>query len=145
MGAALKPRPRVTRWLRRSVGAAAAVAEALLERRRPAVTRRLTSARAARGAAAAGLFVRHRGRDGDPRRPRRRDASTAVLLTLSYALMRRVRFPLGPGLIRPTQLVFVPMLFLTPAAAVPLLVALGSMLGELPDLLRRRAHPERLR
>jgi hypothetical protein len=47
-------------------------------------------------------------------------------------------------LIRRTQLVFVPMLFLTPAAAVTLLVALGSILGELPELLRKRAHPERL-
>ena len=60
---------------------------------------------------------------------------TAALLVVCYALMRRVRFQLGPGLIRPTQLVFVPMLFLTPAAAVPLLVALGSVLGELPELL----------
>ena len=58
--------------------------------------------------------------------------------------MRRVRFPLGPGLIRPTQIVFVPMLFLTPAAAVPALVVIGSLIGELPDLLRRHAHPERL-
>ena len=55
-----------------------------------------------------------------------------------------MRFQLGTGLIRPTQIVFVPMLFLTPAAAVPLLVTLGGVLGELPDLLRRRAHPERL-
>ena len=69
---------------------------------------------------------------------------TSTLLVVSYALMRRVRFQLGPGLIRPTQLVFVPMLFLTPAAAVPLLVTLGGVLGELPELLRRRAHPERL-
>ena len=37
------------------------------------------------------------------------------------------------------------MLFLTPAAAVPALVALGSLLGELPEILRHRAHPERLR
>ena len=58
--------------------------------------------------------------------------------------MRRVRFPLGPGLIRPTQIVFVPMLFLTPAAAVPALVVIGSLIGELPDLLRQHAHPERL-
>ena len=35
-------------------------------------------------------------------------------------------------------------LFLTPAAAVPLLVTLGGVLGELPDLLRKLAHPERL-
>ena len=69
---------------------------------------------------------------------------TSTLLVVSYALVRRVRFQLGTGLIRPTQIVFVPMLFLTPAAAVPLLVTLGGVLGELPDLLRRRAHPERL-
>src|SRR5690349_2143193 len=69
---------------------------------------------------------------------------TSLLLVLSYALTRRVRFPLGTGLIRPTEVVFVPMLFLTPAEAVPLLVTLGAVLGELPDLLRRRAHPERL-
>src|SRR4051812_20870896 len=69
---------------------------------------------------------------------------TAGLLVVSYALTRRVRFQLGPGLIRPTEVVFVPMLFLTPAAAVPALVALGSLLGELPELLRHRAHPERI-
>src|SRR4051812_16072449 len=69
---------------------------------------------------------------------------TAGLLVVCYALTRRVRFQLGPGLIRPTEVVFVPMLFLTPAAAVPLLVAVGSLLGEFPDMLRRRAHPERL-
>ena len=73
------------------------------------------------------------------------DASTASCSSLCYALVRRVRFPLGPGLIRPTQIVFVPMLFLTPAAAVPALVALGSLLGDMPEIVRRRAHPERLR
>ena len=68
-----------------------------------------------------------------------------MLLTLSYALMRRVRFQLGPGLIRPTQLVFVPMLFLTPAAAVP--AAGGARRrssASCPTSSRRRAHPERL-
>ena len=67
-----------------------------------------------------------------------------MLLTLCYALMRRVRFQLGPGLIRPTQLVFVPMLFLTPAAAVPRWWRSGRSSASCPSSSRRRAHPERL-
>ena len=135
MGAALK-KPRA------AVGAATAVAEALLERRWPVVARRLTAReRRVEAATACSLLVTAAAMAllaaprGDP--------TTAILLTLLYALARRVRFPLGPGLIRPTQIVFVPMLFLTPAAAVPALVVAGSLIGELPDLLRRRAHPER--
>jgi PAS domain-containing protein len=72
------------------------------------------------------------------------DPLTAGLLVVCYALLRRVRFRFGPGLIRPTQLVFIPLVFLSPAAWVPGLVALGSVLGELPDLVRRKARPERL-
>ena len=136
MGAALK-KPRV------AVTAAAAVAEVLLERRGPALTRRLSTRERAVEATAAALLLLTALAMAIAA-PHDHDVSTAVLLTLCYALMRRVRFPLGPGLIRPTQLVFVPMLFLTPAAAVPLLVTAGSLLGELPELLRRRAHPERL-
>ena len=56
----------------------------------------------------------------------------------------RVSFQLGPGSSSPTQLVFVPMLFLLPPEAVPALVAAGSMLSVLPDVVLRRAHPERL-
>ncbi len=136
MGAALK-RPRG------ALGAAAAVAEGLLERRGPALSRRLDPRERKVEIVAAALFVATAltmAIGG----PHDHDVSTAVLLTLCYALMRRVRFQLGSGLIRPTQLVFVPMLFLTPAATVPALVALGSILGELPELIGRRAHPERL-
>jgi len=136
MGATLK-KPRV------AVGAAAAVAEVLLERRHPAVTRRLSSRERRVEVAAAGLFILTAGVMA-VLAPAGDDVSNAILLTVCYALMRRVRFQLGPGLIRPTQLVFVPMLFLTPALAVPALVAIGSVLGELPELTRRRAHPERL-
>ncbi|MDA0179497.1 SpoIIE family protein phosphatase [Solirubrobacter phytolaccae] len=121
---------------------AAGLAETLLERRTPAVTRRLSRTERTTELAAAGLFLviaAVMGATADPE-----PAGTAALLVLSYALVRRVRFQLGTGLIRPTQVVFVPMLFLTPAAAVPLLVTLGAVLGELPDLLRKRAHPERL-
>ncbi len=129
--------------LRRSVGAAAAIAEGLLERREPALARRL-SARERRtelvvatlfALVAAGLPLLHPESFESPR--------TAVLLVACYGLVRRVRFPLGPGLIRPTQLVFVPMLLLTPAAGCRAR-GCGSALGELPELLLRRAHPERL-
>ncbi|HET6548194.1 MAG TPA: SpoIIE family protein phosphatase [Solirubrobacter sp.] len=142
MGAALKP-PRVTRSVRRRVGAATALAEVLLERRHPAVTRRLTSRERRVEFAVAALFVAVAAAmavtaDGVT------DAGTAALLVVSYALLRRVRFQLGPGLIRPTEIVFVPMLFLAPPAAAPALVALGAVIGELPDLARRSAHPERL-
>jgi PAS domain-containing protein len=72
------------------------------------------------------------------------DWGAAALLVVCYALMRRVRFPLGPGLIRPTEIVFIPMLFLTPAEAVPALVAIGALLGDTPEIIRHRAHAERL-
>ena len=112
--------------LRRSVGAAAAVAEELLTRRGPAVARRLSSRERNTEALAAGLFVlvamaMPAAIAGDFE-----DGLTAALLVLCYALLRRVRFQLGPGLIRPTQLAFVPMAFLTPAPWVPALVGLGS-------------------
>ena len=69
---------------------------------------------------------------------------SAVLLTATYVLVDRVAFQLGPGFVSPTQLVFVPMLFLVPPEAVPALVAAGSMLSVAPDVVLRRAHPERL-
>src|SRR4051794_13408655 len=70
--------------------------------------------------------------------------TSALALVLIYAFVARVRFQVGPGLVRPTQLVLVPMLFLLPAVAVPLLVAAGLLLSELPAIARRRAHPERV-
>jgi serine phosphatase RsbU (regulator of sigma subunit) len=127
---------------KRTVKTAAELAETLLERRPPAVERRLSPRERRVELAAAGAFILVSAAMGLTAAPE--PAGSATLLVLSYALVRRVRFQLGPGLIRPTQIVFVPMLFLTPAAAVPLLVTLGGVLGELPDLLRRRAHPERL-
>jgi anti-anti-sigma factor len=68
---------------------------------------------------------------------------SALLLTVTYALVDRVSFQLGPGEVSPTQLVFVPMLFLLPPEAVPALAAAGSVLAAAPDIALRRAHPER--
>jgi diguanylate cyclase (GGDEF)-like protein len=68
---------------------------------------------------------------------------TAVLI-VSYAVLSRVEFEVGSGTVLPTELVLVPMLFLEPAADVPLLVALAFILGGLPDMLRGRLHAERV-
>jgi hypothetical protein len=135
-------KPQVSQSVRRQVKSAAVIAELLLERRHPAVSRRLTPRERLTEAIAATLFMTvaivMALMAGD------QPLGTSTLLVLSYALTRRVRFQLGTGLIRPTEVVFVPMLFLTPAASVPVLVAFGAILGELPELLRRRAHPERI-
>jgi len=69
---------------------------------------------------------------------------SAVLLTVTYALVDRVSFQLGPGFVSPTQLVFVPMLFLLPPEAVPALVAAGAIVSVAPEVVLRRAHPERV-
>jgi HD-GYP domain-containing protein (c-di-GMP phosphodiesterase class II) len=71
------------------------------------------------------------------------DMPLAVTLVATYALMARVHFPIGYGFTIPTQLVLVPMLFLVPLGAVPLLVAAGMVLGGLPEYLRGDRHPTR--
>jgi putative nucleotidyltransferase with HDIG domain len=72
------------------------------------------------------------------------DAPLAATLVAVYALMARVRFPIGYGFTIPTQLVLVPMLFLVPLGTVPLLVAGGMVLGGLPEYLRGDRHPNRV-
>jgi len=71
------------------------------------------------------------------------DAPLAATLVATYALMARVHFPIGYGFTIPTQLVLVPMLFLMPLGAVPLLVAAGMVLGGLPEYIRGDRHPTR--
>jgi HD-GYP domain-containing protein (c-di-GMP phosphodiesterase class II) len=71
------------------------------------------------------------------------DAPLAAVLLATYTLMARVHFPIGYGFTVPTQLVFVPMLFLVPLGAVPLLVAAGMLLSGLPEYLRGDRHPTR--
>ena len=71
------------------------------------------------------------------------DAPLALTLVATYALMARVHFPIGYGFTIPTQLVLVPMLFLVPLGAVPLLVAAGMLLGGLPEYLSGERHPTR--
>jgi putative nucleotidyltransferase with HDIG domain len=70
-------------------------------------------------------------------------AGPAIALVLSYAVLSRVRFHAGVGHTVPTQLAFVPMLFLLPTQLVPLLVLLGMLIGNLPDYARGALHPGR--
>src|SRR4051794_10474990 len=126
------------------VGSASALADRLLEWRPPSVRRRLPArelraeavmalAFAAAAVAAAAWLPAHRSFD----------APLCVTLVAAYALVGRVMFQFGPGFVRPTQLVFVPMLFLLPAGAVPPAVAAGAVLSALPELARRQAGVER--
>ena len=72
------------------------------------------------------------------------EAWVIAVLVASYALASRVEFEIGAGSAIPTQLVFVPMLFVLPARIVPLCVALGLVLGALPEVRGSRMHAERL-
>ncbi len=53
-----------------------------------------------------------------------------VALVLAFAAASLIEFEVGTGMSVPTQLVFVPMLFLLPTGAVPLAVAIGYLIGE---------------
>jgi HD-GYP domain-containing protein (c-di-GMP phosphodiesterase class II) len=75
---------------------------------------------------------------GEPLSP-----GVVAVLVVAYAAARRVRFAIGFGYTVPTQLVFVPMLFLLPPGMVPLAVAAGAALAGLPDLASGRRHPDR--
>jgi putative nucleotidyltransferase with HDIG domain len=65
------------------------------------------------------------------------------LLVAAYAATSRAEFEVGTGVAVPTQLVFVPMLFLLPLSAVPLCVAAGLLLGRGVDIVRGRVSLDR--
>jgi hypothetical protein len=67
-----------------------------------------------------------------------------IVLVAAYALLSRIELEVGTGSAVPTQVVFVPMLFVLPVSLVPFCVAAGYVLGGLPDYLGRRMHPTRL-
>jgi signal transduction histidine kinase len=64
----------------------------------------------------------------------------AAVFAVAYAALTRIQFEIGAGYTVPTQLLFVPMLFALPPRTVPLVVALGLLLGDLPDYFRGRRH-----
>ncbi len=73
------------------------------------------------------------------------DPLLAALLVLAYAVVARVEFSGGAGIVVPTQVVFVPMLLLLPTPFVPLLVACAMVLTDAGRALRAGAGPRRAR
>lgn len=69
------------------------------------------------------------------------DAVDVVLFVALMAVMGRLRFEAGAGSLVPTQLVFVPMLFVLPPALAPLVVAVSFVLGSAVDVGAGRQHP----
>lgn len=72
------------------------------------------------------------------------DPLLAAALVLSHAAAARIRVFLGAGAAMPTQLIIVPMLFLMPVTVVPALVAGGLLIAAGIDVVRGRAHAERM-
>jgi signal transduction histidine kinase len=68
-------------------------------------------------------------------------AGPIAALLPAYALANNVRFELAQGGTDASLLVLVPMLFIAPVEAVPLLVMVGYALGRIPDIARGREHP----
>ena len=64
--------------------------------------------------------------------------SALALTAVGYLVAARIRFSVGSGWTAPTQLVFVPMLFVLPTSLVPLIVAACSVIDLWPYVIRRR-------
>jgi HD-GYP domain-containing protein (c-di-GMP phosphodiesterase class II) len=59
-----------------------------------------------------------------------------ALVVVSYLAAEMVRFPVGAGWTVPTQLAFVPMLFLLPTPIVPLVAGIAVLITRLPQYAR---------
>jgi HD-GYP domain-containing protein (c-di-GMP phosphodiesterase class II) len=66
-----------------------------------------------------------------------------VATVAAYLVAEHVRFPVGSAWTAPTQLVFVPMLFVLPTTFVPLIVGACSVADQLPDAFGGRLSPAR--
>ncbi|MEA2481463.1 MAG: hypothetical protein QOJ07_3385 [Thermoleophilaceae bacterium] len=95
------------------------------------------------GASALGLLLATAGLAAILPRGHVGDPLIVLALVGMFAVASRVEFEFGPANVMPCQLVFVPMLFLAPLPIVPLLAAAGFVLGELPEFMRGRTHPDR--
>jgi putative nucleotidyltransferase with HDIG domain len=72
------------------------------------------------------------------------DVLDLVLLIVATAALGRVEFEIGTGYVVPTQLIFVPMLFVLPPQWVPPAVVAAALLDRIPSVLRGDWHPQRL-
>jgi hypothetical protein len=69
---------------------------------------------------------------------------TLAVIVVAYMIAARVQYAVGSAWTAPTQLVFVPMLFVLPTPWVPLIVAGCSVADRLPQTVRGSAAPTRL-
>jgi HD-GYP domain-containing protein (c-di-GMP phosphodiesterase class II) len=78
--------------------------------------------------------------------PTQRAESPLLLVGLigAFAIASLIAFEVGSGSTVPTELIFVPMLFLLPVRVVPIAVAAGFVLGRVPDMIRGRFPIERV-
>src|SRR5688572_21314574 len=67
------------------------------------------------------------------------DWPLAALILFVFALASQVRFEVASCYTLPTQLVFVPALFLLPPQAVPVVVALALVIGKAAEVLKWHA------
>lgn len=88
-------------------------------------------------AAAAGLLLVLAPSDGLP-------VGDLVVLVAAATVLGRLEFEVGTGYTVPTQLIFLPMLFVLPPAIVPLAVGGSLALDRLPDVIAGHRHPQRL-
>jgi signal transduction histidine kinase len=70
--------------------------------------------------------------------------SALVVTVVAYLIAGRVQYPVGSSWTAPTQLVFVPMLFVLPTPWVPLLVAGCSVADQIPATVSGRLSVTRL-
>jgi putative nucleotidyltransferase with HDIG domain len=68
----------------------------------------------------------------------------AIVLLAAFVLLARYEIEIGAGYAPPTQIAFVPMLFVLPPEVAPALVAVGRILSGLPDFLSGRRSPDRV-
>ena len=76
--------------------------------------------------------------------PRALSVSALALTVVTYLIAARVQYPVGSSWTAPTQLAFVPMLFVLPTPWVPLIVAACSVADQVPAAFRRRLALPRL-
>jgi putative nucleotidyltransferase with HDIG domain len=69
---------------------------------------------------------------------------TAAICVLVLAVSTRVRFYVASGFTVPTQLAYVPLVFIVPVALGPVAVLLALVLATAPDVLLGRKRPSRL-
>ena len=67
-----------------------------------------------------------------------------ALAVVMMAVAAHVRFAIPSGYTVPIMLVSVPVLFMVPAGLFPLVTAAGLCAGGVPEVLRRRAAPDRI-